>query len=148
VNGPITTSGGNACRPLRAAVELHFAIPSTPAALTAAVGIVRTNMEWMGFDREWVFRAELSLHEALLNALFHGNQGNAQREIRVGCSLAPQEVALDVEDQGGGYDALDDWDAAPNCKRHGRGLYLIRQCMTSVTAQRNGARIVMCLNKE
>jgi anti-sigma regulatory factor (Ser/Thr protein kinase) len=148
VSGPTTIAGGGSCRPLRAEAELRFTIPSTPAALTAAVRIVRTNMEWMAFERDWVFRAELCLHEALLNALFHGNQGNARREIRVGCSLAPENVELEVEDQGSGYRGLDNWNPPPDCEHHGRGLYLIQQYMTSVTTQRNGARIVMRLNKE
>lgn len=148
MSGPTTISGGNSCPPLRAEAELRFTIPSTAAALTAAVRIVRTNMEWMAFEREWVFRAELCLHEALLNALFHGNEGNARREIRVGCSLAAEKVELEVEDQGNGYRALDEWSPPSNREDHGRGLYLIRQYMTSVTTQRNGARIVMCLNKE
>jgi anti-sigma regulatory factor (Ser/Thr protein kinase) len=148
VNGPVAIAGGNACRPLQASAELRFTIPSTPAALTAAVRIVRMNMEWMAFEREWVFRTELCFHEALLNALFHGNQGNPRREIRVRCSLAAERVQLVVEDQGDGYDALSDSNAAPSREQHGRGLFLIRQYMTSVTTQRNGARIVMCLDKE
>jgi anti-sigma regulatory factor (Ser/Thr protein kinase) len=105
-------------------------------------------MEWMGFEKEWVFRAELCFQEALLNAHYHSNGANAEREIRVGCALAPGKVKLEVEDQGKGYDAFPWPSSPPNGDQHGRGLYLIRYYMSSVATYRNGARIVMCLNKE
>jgi len=133
--------------PLRATAEFRFVIPSTPAALSAAVRLVRMTMEWMAFDQDWTFRTELSLHEALLNAHFHGNEANAGREIRVGCSLGPDKVEMEVADEGHGYTnpALS---LPLKGESHGRGLYLIRQFMNSVAVHDNGRRIVMSLNKE
>jgi anti-sigma regulatory factor (Ser/Thr protein kinase) len=127
---------------------LRFAIPSTPAALSAAVQMVRTIMEWMAFEQDWVFRTELCLQEALLNAHFHGNQGNSGREIRVGCTLEAGRVEMDVEDQGKGYNTRPDLGLPLADDPHGRGLYLIRQFMNSVVIHGNGTRIVMSLSKE
>jgi anti-sigma regulatory factor (Ser/Thr protein kinase) len=127
---------------------LRFSIPSTPPALSAAVRLVRATMEWMAFERDWVFRAELCLHEALLNAHFHGNEADSMREIRVGCSLAAGKVEMDVEDDGRGYDASRRLSPPPKDNPHGRGLHLIRQFMNSVEIYGDGKRIVMCLNKE
>ena len=140
--------GSDAGFPLRASAVLRFAIPSTPAALNSAVRLVRVTMEWMAFEQDWVFRAELCLHEALLNAHFHGNEADSKREIRVGCSLAPGKVEMDVEDEGKGYDARHGLSSPPKGNPHGRGLYLIRQFMNSVVIQDYGKRIVMSLNKE
>ena len=134
--------------PLRASAVLCFAIPSTPAALSAAVRLVRVTMEWMAFEQDWVFRAELCLHEALLNAHFHGNEADSKREIRVGCSLTPGRVQMDVEDEGKGYDAHHSSESPLKGNPNGRGLYLIRQFMNSVVIQGDGKRIVMSLNKE
>jgi len=140
--------GSDAGFPLRASAVLRFAIPSTPAALSAAVRLVRVTMEWMAFEQDWVFRAELCLHEALLNAHFHGNEADSKREIRVGCSLAPGRVEMDVEDEGKGYDAHHGSSSPLKGDPHGRGLYLISQFMNSVAIQGDGKRIVMSLNKE
>jgi anti-sigma regulatory factor (Ser/Thr protein kinase) len=148
VSGPVAAIYGNADAPLRASAELRFAIPSTPAALAASVEMVRATMEWMVLEPEWIFRAELCLQEALVNALFHGNQADTGREIRVGCSLSSSKVEIDVEDEGEGYDARQCLSAPPTGDTCGRGLYLIRQFMNSVAIQGNGTRIVMSLNKE
>ncbi|MDH3444770.1 MAG: ATP-binding protein [Deltaproteobacteria bacterium] len=134
--------------PLRASAELRFAIPSTPVALNAAVNMVRSTMEWMAFEQDWVSRAELCLHEALLNAHFHGNDADAKREIRVGCSLAPGKVEMDVEDEGQGYDPRQCLSTLRKGDPHGRGLYLIRRFMNSVAIHGNGTRVVMSLSKE
>ena len=149
MNGTVAMKkGSDAGSPLRASAVLRFAIPSTPAALSAAVRLVRVTMEWMAFEQDWIFRAELCLHEALLNAHFHGNEADSKREIRVGCSLTPGRVQMDVEDEGKGYDAHHSSGSPRKGNPNGRGLYLIRQFMNSVAIQGDGKRIVMSLNKE
>ncbi|HEY7557944.1 MAG TPA: ATP-binding protein [Candidatus Binatia bacterium] len=140
--------GSDGETPRRASAVLRFAIPSMPTALSAVVQIVRATMEWMAFEQDWIFRAELCLHEAMLNAHFHGNEADPKREIRVGCSLAPDNVEMVVEDDGRGYDAGRYSSPPPKGNPHGRGLHLIRQFMHSVDIHGDGRRIVMCLNKE
>ena len=149
MSGPVAVKeGADGDVPRRALAVLRFTIPSTPPALSAVVRIVRTTMEWMAFEQDWVFRAELCLHEAMLNAHFHGNEADSKREIRVGCSLAPDKVEMDVEDDGRGYDAGRYSSPPLKGNPHGRGLHLIRQFMNSVDIHGDGRRIVMCLNKE
>lgn len=148
MSGPTGILQVIAAAPLKAAAELRFTIPSDPAALAASVRMVRTTMEWMGFEQDWVFRAELCLQEALLNAHYHGNESDAGREIGVVCSFTKEKVSLEVEDQGHGYDRAEGPDFPPKNEQHGRGLYLIRHYMSSVAIDRRGARIIMSLNKE
>jgi anti-sigma regulatory factor (Ser/Thr protein kinase) len=105
-------------------------------------------MEWMAFEQDWVFRTELCLQEALLNAHFHGNESDTSREILVTCSLAPGRVEMEVKDEGRGYDLHPELGIQLSRDHHGRGLYLIRQLMNSVAIHSNGTRIVMLLNKE
>ena len=133
--------------PHRATTNLCFAIPSRIGAVISTVNTIRSIMEWMAVKRDWVFRAELSLHEALLNAHLHGNRANPQREIRVDCALSSSKVEIDVEDDGAGHNVLPN-GKVPDYRPQGRGLFLIRQLMDSVALQRNGTRIVMSLNKE
>ncbi|MGH7931353.1 MAG: ATP-binding protein, partial [Candidatus Binatia bacterium] len=97
---------------------------------------------------DWVFRTELCLQEALLNAHLHGNEADTEREIRVACSLAPGKVEMDVQDEGRGYNFHQELGLPLGGDPHGRGLYLIRQFMNSVAIHSNGTRIVMSLNKE
>ncbi len=134
--------------PLRASADFRFTIPSTPSALARAVRMIRTIMEWMAFEKDWVFRAELCFQEALINAHLHGNAEDPRCEIRVGCSLAPGKVEMEVEDDGEGYETSSGLSLPARDDPHGRGLYLIRQFMNSVAIHDNGTRIVMSLNKE
>jgi anti-sigma regulatory factor (Ser/Thr protein kinase) len=135
---------------MNASAEFTFSISSTPAALSAAVKMVRNIMEWMGFDYDTLFRAELCLHEALLNAHCHGNHEISTRTIRVKCTLAPDKVEMDVADDGEGYDVSLGSDVCEQVGLHGRGrgLYLIRQLMHSVGIHGHGTRIVMSVRKE
>jgi anti-sigma regulatory factor (Ser/Thr protein kinase) len=148
VSAAIATREQAAAMPLRASANFRFTIPSTPAALVAAVRMVRTMMEWMAFEEDWVFRAELCFQEALINAHLHGNAADPQREIRVGCSLAPGKVEMEVEDDGRGYQSPSGFSLPVGGDPKGRGLYLIRQFMNSVAIHGNGTRIVMSLKKE
>jgi anti-sigma regulatory factor (Ser/Thr protein kinase) len=105
-------------------------------------------MEWMHYDDEWLFRAELCLHEALLNAYQHGNERNAWREIRVTCLLAANNVKIHVEDEGSGYNTAETTNLDALAADHGRGLYLIHQLMNSVRVSKDGKEIIMSLSKE
>lgn len=134
--------------PVKASAYFRFTIPSTPAALSGAVRMVRTMMEWMAFDKDWIFRAELCFQEALINAHLHGNAADPAREIHVDCSLAPGKVQMEVEDDGKGYETPSGLSLPVGGDPQGRGLYLIRQFMNSVAIHDNGTRIVMSLNKE
>ena len=148
MSGAVKNTNEGASLPMRASADFRFAIPSTPAALAGAVRMVRSTMEWMAFEEDWVFRAELCFHEALINAHFHGNAADPGREIRVGCSLAPGKVEMEIEDDGQGYKNPPGLCVPLASDPHGRGLYLIRQFMSYVAIHGNGTRIVMALSKE
>jgi anti-sigma regulatory factor (Ser/Thr protein kinase) len=125
-----------------------FAIPSSESAVVSAVQAVRKGMELIALDEDWIFRVELSLQEALLNGHFHGNRSNSAREIRVACILSLKKVEVHVEDDGVGYDLKQDFFVIDHPKPGGRGLYLIRQLMDSVTISDSGSQISMALAKE
>jgi serine/threonine-protein kinase RsbW len=132
----------------RACAQFCFAIPSSKAAVALAVQSVRRAMELLVLDEDWMFRMELSLQEALLNGHFHGNQGNSAREIRVACIFSFKKVEIQVEDDGVGYDLNQNFFVINHPEPGGRGLYLIRQLMDSVTISDSGSHISMALAKE
>jgi len=127
---------------------LRFTVSSTETAVTSIIEIVRRTMETLHLDSDWISRSELALQEALLNAHLHGNHGDPGREIRVTCSLSTESAELSVQDDGCGYafeHAVSDVNTtAPS----GRGIFLIRHMMDSVTFNETGNGIVMSLFKE
>src|SRR5262249_36553668 len=72
------------------------------------------------------YEIELSLHEALVNAVVHGNQNDPGRRIYVNCRCtADGDVSITIEDEGNGFehDAVPDPTSADiDCGRMAAGF--------------------------
>lgn len=90
---------------------------------------------------------ELSLREALVNAIVHGNQNDPSKRIYVNCRCtADGDVSIAVEDEGNGFepDAVPDPTALDNrLLTNGRGIYLIRMLMDEVAFKQGGSVVHM-----
>ena len=128
--------------------ELSFVIPSNETAVVALVEIITQAMKMLSLEEDKIARTELCFQEALLNAHFHGNQGDPHREIRVRCLLSNPKIELHVEDEGPGHAFEVDGCEIASTKTSGRGLFLIRHLMDSVAFNSSGNHIVMSLIKE
>ena len=90
---------------------------------------------------------ELSLQEALANAVVHGAKEDPSKTIE--CLVACDEqrgILIIVRDPGPGFDP----SAIPSCtmgehlySNHGRGIFLINQLMDEVKFHKNGTEIHM-----
>src|ERR1700735_5118068 len=90
---------------------------------------------------------ELSLQEALANAVIHGAKEDPTKTVE--CIVACEEnrgLIIIVRDPGPGFDV----GAIPNCtvgenvySNPGRGIFLINQLMDKVEFRKNGAEIHM-----
>jgi serine/threonine-protein kinase RsbW len=99
-----------------------------------------------GFDEHEAFAVKMAVEEALVNAIKHGNQMDADKRVRGSYRLGPERFDVRITDEGPGFNPEDvpDPTAPENLERPcGRGLLLIRYYMTSVTFQDNGRTIVM-----
>lgn len=96
--------------------------------------------------------AELSLREALANAILHGNGSDPKKRVEVGCfGHSDGSITLVVRDEGPGFNPgnLKDPTHPENIYRDGgRGIYLIRHFMDEVQFGRNGSEIHMRKRKE
>src|SRR5262249_32740796 len=92
-----------------------------------------------------VFGVRLAVEEALANAIRHGHGGDPSRTVRVGYHADRDRVVIEVEDEGDGFDPSAVGDPlVPECLEHGRGLYLMRSCMTWVRHNDRGNRVTLC----
>jgi serine/threonine-protein kinase RsbW len=90
---------------------------------------------------------ELSLQEALANAVVHGAKEDPSKVVE--CLVACDEergILIIVRDPGSGFDP----GAIPSCtvgenlySNHGRGIFLINQLMDEVKFHKNGTEIHM-----
>ena len=99
--------------------------------------------------RETAKRIELGLHEALVNAVVHGNLSNPNKVIRVRRILTPKWFVWQIQDEGIGIVKNKRLSSLPLKidAYSGRGIYLIHKCFDDVRWSRKGNRLQLSLKK-
>ena len=99
--------------------------------------------------RETAKRIELGLHEALVNAVIHGNLSNPNKVIRVRRILTPKWFVWQIQDEGIGIVENKRLRSLPLeiDAFSGRGIYLIHKCFDDVRWSRKGNRLQLSLKK-
>ena len=99
--------------------------------------------------QETAKKIELGLHEALVNAVVHGNLSNPKKVIRVRRVLTPNWFVWQIQDEGIGI-----VENKRSCSlplkidaNSGRGIYLIHKCFDDVRWSRKGNRLQLSLKK-
>jgi len=125
----------------------EFSIPADVNVISDTVDEIVGFLREQGFAKGNEFAIEISLREALANAVLHGCKNDRSKKINcvVECSLN-REVRIIVTDPGEGFDpdSLADPLHTDNLHAdHGRGVYLIRQLMDSVEYAQGGREVRM-----
>ena len=123
-----------------------FDIPSDFAASRDVQTRVMQDVVDHGFDEESTFAIRISLEEAIVNAIRHGNKLDPAKRVRVESVVSPREVQVSVEDEGRGFERvrIPDPTAEENlCRPSGRGILLIESYMDSVRWEQGGRRVHM-----
>ena len=99
--------------------------------------------------KETAKKIELGLHEALVNAVVHGNLSNPNKVIRVRRILTPNWIVWQIQDEGLGIVEDKRVCCLPlNIEvNSGRGIYLIHKCFDDVRWSRKGNRLQLSLRK-
>ena len=99
--------------------------------------------------KETAKKIELGLHEALVNAVVHGNLSNPNKVIRVRRILTPNWFIWQIQDEGLGIVENKRVGSLPMKidVDSGRGIYLIHKCFDDVRWSRKGNRLQLSLKK-
>ncbi len=103
------------------------------------------------FDPHAVFAIKLSLEEALINAIKHGNKLDPGKKVHVEAWVSPKQVEIIVEDEGPGFDRskIPDPTREENLELcSGRGILLIESYMDEVEYTKGGRRLRMVKRNE
>jgi serine/threonine-protein kinase RsbW len=123
---------------------------TSAADRSCILDLVASSMERCGYDHKEVFGVRLALEEAMVNAVKHGNRHDPTKCVRASWHVGPNRVLIEIEDEGDGFDprAVPDPCAPENLERNcGRGLFLMRHYMSSVSYNRRGNRVTMCMRR-
>ncbi len=103
----------------------------------------------LGFAEEDAYEIGYAVREAVVNAVVHGNQYSANKQVGFGLASAGRTLRILVEDQGRGFHPEDQADplARENLlNQSGRGIMIIRAFVDELrieAATQGGTRLVM-----
>ena len=113
----------------------HAAIEELMVALGAA--------GWIGMD---VFRINMAIEEAVVNAIEHGNKREPSKKVRLVFQVTPDMATMIVTDQGPGFDHRNLADPTTEellDKPRGRGVMLMRELMNEAIFNDIGNQVTM-----
>jgi len=124
---------------------IEIRIPADPECVHMVRKAVQCIARSLGFSEEVAADIELSVAEAVVNAVEHGSPRFGEDAVMIVCKVTGDKLVVDVEDKGPGFtlprrnrrwELLDD---------RGRGLKLIQHLMDKVSVCRTakGCRITM-----
>ncbi len=125
----------------------NWAVFTHPSTLKLA-SFVETLLEPIKC-RETSKKIELGLHEALVNAVIHGNMSDPDKVIRVRRILTPNWIVWQIQDEGLGIVKNKRVNSLPLKidANSGRGIYLIHKCFDDVRWSRKGNRLQLSIKK-
>jgi serine/threonine-protein kinase RsbW len=130
-------------------IELRQSLPSQIAIISPFVDQLMHFIARFRIPDGSELNIATALHEALANAIVHGNQEDPRKFVCVACRCTTDgEVFLRVQDEGQGFDMAtvpDPTTAENRMLRHGRGIYLMKTLMDEVYFEQGGA--VVCMRK-
>tara|TARA_Y100001968_G_C19346684_1_gene712429 strand:- start:580 stop:1011 length:432 start_codon:yes stop_codon:yes gene_type:complete len=103
---------------------------------------VKTILEPVGKNNDFNL-LELGVHEALVNAVKHGNASDPSKNLRVRRIITPNWFVLQIQDEGNGIPVESRISILPNELEveNGRGLFLIHECFDDVRWSPKGNRL-------
>lgn len=116
-------------------------IVRTLGDMSAVLEMLLESAQAFGFLDRDLFGLRLSLEEAIVNSLKHGNRFDPSKKVRVEYRFESETVEVAIEDDGPGFrpDELPDPLAPENLEREGgRGLLLMRHFMSEVRYNERG----------
>jgi serine/threonine-protein kinase RsbW len=107
-------------------IELERSSPSELAAISPLVDRLMLLLRKCCCVPQGESDVEIALHEALGNAIIHGNHENPRKRVYIRCRCEPDRVSITIKDEGRGFDItkMSDPTVPQNVASvHGRGIY-------------------------
>ncbi|MEM7816757.1 MAG: ATP-binding protein [Candidatus Aenigmatarchaeota archaeon] len=127
-------------------VVFEFKINSNFFAVKKTILETIEKLEKFKFSKEQLFDIRLSLNEALVNALKHGNKFDPKKYIYLKIYVFPKKIEIEVKDEGKGfnYKKIPLPTKEKNIEKlSGRGIFLIKTLMDKVEFFDGGKTIKM-----
>jgi serine/threonine-protein kinase RsbW len=128
---------GNTIAVLEMPSDLAFLEPVTNYLMK------RINVCW-SIPADGSMAVAVALHEALVNAVKHGNQNDPTKQVRISADISDEEAKFIVEDEGDGFGHPPNPLSDDNLyKASGRGVLLIKSIMDEAHYNKRGNIVTM-----
>jgi serine/threonine-protein kinase RsbW len=130
----------------RYGTSMKFNIPSDFAKGREVQTMIMDEVGKLKYNSDSAFAIKLSLEEAVVNAIKHGNKLDPNKKVFVEALVGPDQVEVWIEDEGPGFQRAEvpDPTSPENIEKcSGRGILLIEAYMSSVDWSNNGRRMHM-----
>ena len=91
----------------------------------------------------------IAVTEAVNNAIYHGNDGDPDKHIKIGFESDEKNIKFSVSDEGNGFDynsLPDPTDPLNLDKPHGRGVFLMKNLADNVEFKKDGREVLLTFN--
>ena len=128
---------------------IRFRIPSDPKYVSMIRRAVQSIARSLGFPDDLALDIEISVAEALANAVEHGSPERNGNAVVIVCRVEADKLTIDVRDEGSGFEEGNLDTLCEPFSEHGRGLRMIYRLMDKVNICRTpkGSRIRMVKKK-
>lgn len=111
------------------------------------LAMVMDQLQELGFSQRDQFGVRLSMEEAIVNALKHGNRSDPIKSVTIRHHISSERILVEITDEGNGFNraTIRDPLAEENLEREGgRGLLLIRCYTNWMHFNPKGNQLTLC----
>jgi serine/threonine-protein kinase RsbW len=126
-------------------------VESKASAVVDVCKQILSKLEDNNFDKDDVFAVHLTLEEAFLNAVKHGNKMDPAKKVKIDYSVDPDKIEISITDEGSGFEpesVADPRFGEGLFEPGGRGLLLMNSYMDIVKFNERGNSVYMVRYKE
>jgi serine/threonine-protein kinase RsbW len=135
----------------KASINCSIVVDSKSSAVVDVCKEILTKLEEHNFDKDDTFAVHLTLEEAFLNAVKHGNKNDPTKKVKIDYSVNAEKVEITITDEGSGFEpesVSDPRFGEGLYEPGGRGLLLMNSYMDIVKYSEHGNSVYMVRYKE
>ena len=135
----------------KASINSSIVVDSKSSAVVEVCKEILSKLEEYNFDKDDTFAVHLTLEEAFLNAVKHGNKMDPTKKVKIDYSVNSEKVEITITDEGAGFEpeSVDDPRFGEGLyEPGGRGLLLMNSYMDVVKYSEHGNSVYMVRYKE
>ena len=134
-----------------ASSNCSIVVESKPSAVVEVCKQIIAKLKANKFGKDDIFAVHLTLEEAFLNAVKHGNKMDPTKKVKVEYTVDAEKVDISITDEGNGFEPESVADPRFGEKLFepgGRGLLLMNSYMDIVEYNERGNRVRMVRYRE